>query len=345
MRWQTKSKKLLMSCYKQTTGTGVERYAATVKLLKKQGVKCTARAVEGVVRSHKTDLAARTVTRRKAGGGTVRSGRGGVKRGLFYSDLHIPYNDPVAEAIMWDIVREHVRPLSYIINGGDLWDCHAISKFARTEPSQMSLKESRDKAREHLAKVHKMFPRAEKWFLPGNHEARWTTYFTDKPEVHDFEELSLESALQLEKHHWRWVERKPLSGSMLHLGKLMLGHFNRCLKDSGRTAKALSDRYSRSIVQAHTHRLGAYHKTNAELERRAGYEAGCLCDISQCYIEEPDWQQGFLIINITKDGYFTIETVPIIPVVERNVLFAFYGGKYYERKTKFNIKNVLGDVL
>jgi len=186
-----------------------------------------------------------------------------------------------------------------------------------------------------------MFPRADKTFLPGNHEERWMKYLSDKKEILDFEEFTLESQLELEKHHWKWVERKSVSGSMLHFGKLMMGHFNRCLQDSGRTAKALVSRYSRSILQAHTHRLGAYHKTNAELERFSGYEGGCLCDISQCYIEEPDWQQGFTIININKHGYLSVEQVPIIPVPEKGVIFACYGGKYYERKKKFEIKNVL----
>ena len=66
----------------------------------------------------------------------------------------------------------------------------------------------------------------------------------------------------------------------------------------------------KTLVTQNTHRLGAFYKKTPS-RYLAWFESGCLCDINPEYVDNPDWQQGFIYGAVNKDS-FTIEIVPIL---------------------------------
>ena len=66
----------------------------------------------------------------------------------------------------------------------------------------------------------------------------------------------------------------------------------------------------KTLVTQNTHRLGAFYKKTPS-RYLAWFEGGCLCDINPEYVDNPDWQQGFIYGAVDKDS-FTVEIVPIL---------------------------------
>ncbi len=53
-------------------------------------------------------------------------------------------------------------------------------------------------------------------------------------------------------------------------------------------------------------------------------EQGCLCDLEPEYDQHPNWQQGFAIVYVFRDGTFSMQ---IVKVVNRE--FLLFGSKSY----------------
>jgi len=74
----------------------------------------------------------------------------------------------------------------------------------------------------------------------------------------------------------------------------------------------------KTLVTQNTHRLGVcYRKTPSRY--LAWFEGGCLCDIEPEYVDNPDWQQGFLYGYVDKDSF----AVTPIPIVDGKTKYAF----------------------
>jgi predicted phosphodiesterase len=66
----------------------------------------------------------------------------------------------------------------------------------------------------------------------------------------------------------------------------------------------------KTLVTQNTHRGGVYYYKTPE-RYLAWYESFCLCDVHPFYVDEPNWQQGFLYGCIDKDS-FAITPIPIV---------------------------------
>lgn len=66
----------------------------------------------------------------------------------------------------------------------------------------------------------------------------------------------------------------------------------------------------KTLVSQNTHRGGVYYNKTPE-RYLAWYESFCLCDIHPFYVDEPNWQQGFLYGYVEKDS-FAVTPMPIV---------------------------------
>ena len=66
----------------------------------------------------------------------------------------------------------------------------------------------------------------------------------------------------------------------------------------------------KTLVTQNTHRGGVYYYRTPE-RYLAWFESFCLCDLNPEYIDEPNWQQGFLYGYIEKDS-FAVTPIPIV---------------------------------
>lgn len=194
---------------------------------------------------------------------------------------------------------------------------------------QRDLEETYGVLRDH----RKAAPNAKFKYVSGNHEHRLIMFLNEMapqlvglaragekvpvlslPYLLRFDELDIEFIYSGTRESWfQW-------------GGLLIGHFDKVLKCSGYTAKAIVDDRGFSIIQGHTHRLGASFKRQFDSDL-AGFEAGCMCGLHPEYNAMPNWQQGFCVVHKRRGGKrFHVNLVPIVEGI------FIYGDKEYGRR-------------
>lgn len=236
-----------------------------------------------------------------------------IKTYAVINDLQIPYEDKqVVYGLVVPFIRE-LRPYGIILNG-DIVDCYSISDFDKSKNADL------EEEIEGAEKLMKALPDAKvKEWIGGNHEDRarrvaWRN-LPMKGLIKSFPE-----AFHIEDNGYGWREY----GDHYNLGKLIVTHGFMVSADSGSSAKRHFTRLGNSVMIGHTHRLGVFYKTNWR-GMHGAWENGCLCQLHAEYVQNPDWQQGFSIVQVFPDGFFHVQQIPII---DRHLFF--YGSERFE---------------
>lgn len=235
---------------------------------------------------------------------------------VVYGDTHIPFQDDAALRVVGEIVRR-VQP-DVLCHDGDLLDCYHLSRFD-TNPKRMHrLQDEIDAARQHLAAFRLLARHARMVLLEGNHEDRlrralWSSQGHAKAllELNTISEATTwPNLLGLED---MGIEFYPYGeqSKVKILPKWILKHGSVVRKLSGYTARAELERYGSSGSSGHTHRLGM-HMHGDRNGNHCWVEAGCTCTLTPEYAEDPDWQQGALVLTFEPEtGAFQAEPVYI----------------------------------
>ncbi|MDP3963473.1 MAG: metallophosphoesterase [bacterium] len=274
------------------------------------------------------------------------------------SDIHIPFEDESALGAAFELIAE-LQPAVVFVNG-DANDFKDISRFANsphdalTDQDVANLKnlvvtEERGRKRlksrleRELEKVYAFFQRLRKivpnakiiWIF-GNHEFRMQSYIEqnaphiagmrrpgEAEDITTLAHLSRVKELGVEVVYSKQIE------SYTTYGELLVGHFYQVNSKSAHTARALLQKKSKSLIQPHVHRVGAHYKTRLDGKMFVAVEMGCLCRLDPEYMQNPNWQHGFVVIHKKKNsGRFYLQPIHI---VDGAYLF---GGKRYGRKSK-----------
>lgn len=220
-------------------------------------------------------------------------------------DTHMGCEDPAALAVAKAIVREAQPDL--ILHIGDLLDAHWLSRFDK-DPAAERLQEEIDKARVFLHELAQLAPQARRVLLEGNHEQRLTKAIWNMPGTASAigtltkfrQEITWPKLLDLDAIGWEWVPTAQQSRTEILPG-LISKHGSVVRKWSGATGCGEWQKYGRSGVSGHTHRLGAfYHRDHNG--SHVWLEAGCLCLVDPEYVQDPDWQQGVVVLTYNADG-------------------------------------------
>lgn len=249
-------------------------------------------------------------------------------RVFVYGDVHIPYQDPDALAIMFDALSVY-KP-DHIIIAGDLLDCEEISTFPKRE-RPVKLVDELIAGEDHFKRLRLIAPDARISYLEGNHERRFARYVGSRaPALLEVKDVSVDTLLNIKDYN---IDFFPSTdrGISIDLGKILVGHWSRVSKHSAYTAKLILDDYGKSHIQGHTHRLGTHFRTLAD-RTLVGYEGGCLCLLKVKYMEFPNWQHGFHTITIAPDGIFQVQQIPIISSHDKQRMTAIFGDQIFERK-------------
>lgn len=238
-----------------------------------------------------------------------------MKTFVVMNDIQIPFQDTQVLGLVLKFIDD-LKPQGIILNG-DVVDCYAISSFDKNPLKKAGLQREITGARRLMERLEKV---KEKIWLGGNHEDRLRRYLWKNPEFADLEALTFSSLFQVKEHGFTFY---PYGKSWM-LGKLMVTHGFMVRSHSGISARAHFDRLGTSVLVGHTHRLGAYYKTNVR-GQHAAYENGCLCRLDPEYVQNPDWQQGISIVTVMENGFFNVTQIPIL---HRRIFF--YGKEKYE---------------
>lgn len=238
----------------------------------------------------------------------------GVVVSVHYGDTHFPFHDPRALSVFFSILSDLTPDV--IVHHGDLVDCYTISRYEKNPAHRVSLQDEIQLGAEHLAAVAKAAPDARRILLSGNHEDRLRRLIwkmTRESPVRDLmnldsikDTLNWPSLLGLESSGWEWSEDK-----VVLFDKLILKHGSTVRKWSAYSAKAEREKYSKSGMSGHTHRMGAHFHRDWN-GQHGWWELGCLCQLDPEYTDDPDWQQGFAVTTWNEDrSRFTVEPVHI----------------------------------
>lgn len=203
------------------------------------------------------------------------------------SDLHVPFQDDKAVDAFVGYCKE-VQPDIIVING-DLVDMYMLSKFAKGE-GRNPMSEI-EEARDILCKIREACPSSHIYYVIGNHEQRLEKTILNKaPELASLIE-DIFSIFKLDNIEVIGCGSLTLNDNLVFKHGTLLGN------KSGLSAiKEMENAYM-SGATGHTHRLAKY------IARKAGrkfiwLETGCLCSMEPEYMLNPNWQQGFAMIQI-----------------------------------------------
>lgn len=210
-----------------------------------------------------------------------------------------------------------IKPLVYakdrgdidsIIINGDLLDFGSVSSHAASPYEKMNLKDEIAQAKTYLRLVRNMFPNAEIIYAEGNHEYRLSRFIACNAKQFDGI-IFLERLLQLEHFGIQFVPyHKHVQIGHLHV---MHGHH---IKGSGtNVASTILAKAGVNIMFGDRHRSQEATRKRFDGSIIGAWAVGCLCPLSVSYsLYNPDWINGFAIVESNQDGTFQVENKQII---------------------------------
>lgn len=238
---------------------------------------------------------------------------------LSVSDFHVPFQLPVST------FEDYIGKVDILQLNGDISDCQAISKFPKSY--RVSPMEEIIETRKYLIELIDYIKPKKVVANFGNHEIRFQNYLSKNLDS-DLLELMPKTSLELifvdgfkhyNKRERTKVEYKPLceviedveieytDNWFCQIGKTIFCHplaFSSGMMKTSENAMNYfrNEGYDfKSLVMAHTHRVGQYEVGNTTL-----YEQGCCCDTKKQHYSDgrltKSQKEGFLYICQDADG-------------------------------------------
>jgi len=240
-------------------------------------------------------------------------------RGLLIPDTHVPYEGKAYDLMLK--VAKDFKPHEVVIMG-DFLDFYSISSHAR-EPDMPKLLEYEIKqGKKRLRELEKLFPRAKKVFVVGNHSRRLESFIRDRcPEL--FNLLSLTKILELEK--WEVVPYGPQQKYRVLGSKLHVRH-----EPIGTTSKTTAARGMTSICYGHLHKIEESSIIALDGAEYVAFSPGWLGDKTNkafSYVKNhAQWNLGFGIVYVDHKTRFFYHQ--IVRILENNT--CVFNGKRYK---------------
>lgn len=223
---------------------------------------------------------------------------------LIPGDLHFPVHDEVAVDLMCRAAEDY--GIDQVITIGDTLDMYAFSGFQKDAKRMVengALQKEVDAARPFALWCSK---RRLGWkYLQGNHENRLTHFINKNPGLLG-SSFGLKSLLDDS-----FLKNCELyaHGTRICLNPgVVIEHGDDVKKSLQQNAASLilKDFPEQTTIIGHAHRVQSSHKTvwvEGMPVIRSAYIVGHMSnEFKQAYIDNPQWQLGFMIIHVFKDG-------------------------------------------
>lgn len=239
------------------------------------------------------------------------------EKALIISDAQVPFHDE--RAIEAAVKKGREEKVDLVIVDGDWWDCMEFSVFERN-PALRGLTEECFSARQTFAYLRNEFPEAEIWYKVGNHEERLPKHFSknmlgtiqllEKTGRLPKSIASVGGMLDLHDFGVKMVEdRRPiLLGKYLYI---MHGHEGGGTYAPVLPARAVALKARVCAVVGHWHRTSTYVERAMDGRELVCYSLGCLCDLTPKWMPQNQWNHGFGLATIEKDGGFRMHNYRI----------------------------------
>ena len=230
------------------------------------------------------------------------------KFAVVIGDLHFADEHQPTIEIFYEVVRQ-TKPEKIILNG-DTLDMFAISGYAKDVREKKSLDAERNAYHKFLKILHDITEPfgSEIFETNANHsgnsqEGRWWRYLSNRiGEAATMPEI--QNALSYDKVFYpdsSWCRVKLVDEVILPTN-MIVKHGTAVRKNGGQSARAEYEKVFASTITNHVHRFGATSQRHPAVGNRKAvtyynYENACACDLNPSYIKDPNWQNGFSIVN------------------------------------------------
>lgn len=250
-----------------------------------------------------------------------------TKRIVIISDTQIPYHARKATDAVIRFIGEY-QP-DEVVHIGDLMDYPQPSRWSKgsAEEFEGSVFADSDQAKRLFLEPLRAVYDGPVGVLEGNHDERPRVYLARyAPALAESGAFHFEKMLDFDSFG---ITKLPTFYDVAPGWIATHGHKGgiRLTQKAGQTAQNAADRFQKSVVMGHTHRLGLLPRTygyDGNIQTLWGMEVGNLMDMKQAgYLKgaTANWQQGFGLL--TQDGqHVRADTIPISDgkfVVEGNV--------------------------
>lgn len=248
-----------------------------------------------------------------------------IKTALFIPDSHVPFEDPRAFKILYDIAS--VLKIDTVVILGDFLDMYGLSLYDK-DPSFGDLSELYMREIEcgiqRLEELKEVTGGAPFHYLEGNHEYRLKKYMVKNcPALRD--RLSIPKELELERiGKIQWHPFHRLQSVRVFDSDLYASH---CPPVGGQPLN-VAKQSGTSVIYGHTHQesLDTFVcKSNGK--KQVAHNGGCLIDMDSKVFDyvpnRPNWSQAFTVGHFYR-GDFWLETIRI------NDARAVFRGDVYE---------------
>ena len=220
------------------------------------------------------------------------------------SDIHLPYHDRNALVTALREIKEVGVDCIYI--NGDLMDAYQLSRHEKNKFNR-SFKYEVDMTRLFFEEIRSQFKEEDVYFKIGNHDQRFDKYIMDNAEqLHGL--LNLEDVLRLRDHRVKVVQ----SMTKVIAGKLNILHGHELpVKGAMNHARAVMMKTSSNVLMGHFHRSDRSYMRDLEGDVHAVFGTGCLCKLNPKYMPINNWNHGWALVHLEKDGTFEIESKDI----------------------------------
>ncbi len=233
----------------------------------------------------------------------------GPLRALILSDIHIPYYDKQATICALKY-GQHLNADTILLNG-DIADFFSIS-FWQNDPRLRDFPGEIKAVKEFLTSVREIFPKAQIVYKLGNHEERMLRYMQVKaPELLGLPEFEIESVLGLKDNNVQLVkDNRPVKFGRLNI---IHGHEYRfAISNPVNPARGLFLRGKVHAVCGHFHQSSQHSERSLEQQVLATWSTGCLSDLHPEYRPINNWNHGFMVADVDKQGAFEVGNLRIV---------------------------------
>jgi hypothetical protein len=162
-----------------------------------------------------------------------------------------------------------------------------------------------------LRELERILPKdCQKFFIQGNHD-QWVDNFVNE-QVDENGKSVLDSKYQFQTmmgfkdHGWKFFEH----GKWVKFGKLYVSH--------GTMAKGVNHlrnmvlRMGVNVMYGHVHDMGS-HSVGSLGGTHKSFSVGCLAQMDKSFLrgDMTNWEHGFPILDIKRNGNFQVHQVPI----------------------------------
>lgn len=220
------------------------------------------------------------------------------------SDIHLPYHERSALVTALKDVKDIGVDAIYI--NGDLMDAYQLSRHEKNKFNR-NFKYEVDMTRLFFEEIRNQFKEQDVYFKIGNHDQRFDKYIMDNADqLHGL--VTLEDVLRLRDHRVKLVS----SMTKVIAGKLNILHGHELpVKGAMNHARAVMMKTSSNVLMGHFHRSDRSYMRDLEGDVHAVFGTGCLCKLNPKYMPINNWNHGWALVHLEKDGTFEIESKDI----------------------------------